>query len=331
MRLPSLSGLSKNRVEQRLLRLLDRLVATWTQPESAILVTGFWRSGTTWLQGLVAEAAKAKPVFEPLHWSIDSYSKAVRSDFSLTSEDDLFVNSFMPYCRAPLQTYPALAAYIHQALIGGITHSWVRRGREGWTDAVRGRTVVKFVRGHLLIPAIHDAFSPSHVHIRRDPRAVVASIQRNDWGWWMRDLSLEDQLLQPEDGRSEYFRKWEEEINTYDRESFTSRAAAYWALTERFIQDRVLPVTGGELVSYEELCSRQEEYVSAQLSLFLDSTPEAPAHGDVEEDSPTTEPDRQNVSMEERLYGWKEELPRSESEHISSIAEKFGVSPAIQS
>jgi hypothetical protein len=147
----------------------------------------------------------------------------------------------------------------------------------------------------------------------------------------MQDLSLEDQLLRPEDGRSEYFLKWAKEIRMYDREGFTSRAAAYWALTERFIQDRVLPVTGVELVTYEELCSRQEEYISAQLSLFLDSTPEVQPHGDVEEDSPTTEPDRQNVSMEDRLYGWKEELPRTESERISSIAERFGVSPVIQS
>jgi len=330
MRLPSLSGLSKNRVEQRMLHALDRLVATWTRPESAIVVTGFWRSGTTWLQGLLAETAKAKPVFEPLHWSIDEYSEAIRSDFPLPSEDDLFMNSFMPYCREPLQAYPALAAYLRQALVGGVTHSWVRRGRKGWADAGCRRTVVKFVRGHLLIPAIHDAFSHSHVHIRRDPRAVVASIQRNNWGWWMEDLSLEDQLLRPDDGRSDYFGYWEEEIATYDRRGFTSRAAAYWALTERFIQDRALPVTEGELVSYENLCSKQEESISDKLSLFLDSTPEAPTHGDVDEDSPTTEPDRRNVSMEERLHGWKKELSRTEAKRISSIAETFGISLATQ-
>jgi hypothetical protein len=282
-------------------------------------------SGTTWLQGLLAEAAKAKPVFEPLHWSIDEYSEAIRSDFPLPSEDDLFVSSFMLYCRDELRNYPALAAYLRKALTGAVTHSWVRRGREGWPDAMRMRTVVKLVRGHLLIPAIYDTFSPFHIHIRRDPRAVVASIKRNDWGWWMQGLSLEDQLLRPEDGRLEYFGNWEEEIAIYDRGGLRP-VPLHTGRLRRGLSRIVLFRSQEESLSHMRICvpGRKNTFPpNYPLSRF--GTRRTNSRGCRQRQSDDgTEP-------EERLHGGKEELPSTEVERISSIAEKFGVSPVFQS
>ncbi len=44
---------------------LDLCAAPFVDPSEAVVVTGFWRSGTTWLQQTLARLHNAKTVFEP--------------------------------------------------------------------------------------------------------------------------------------------------------------------------------------------------------------------------------------------------------------------------
>lgn len=315
----------RKKIKENAIRLVEGAASRLSHPGNSIVITGFWRSGTTWLQSIIAEAMQAKIVFEPLHPRIRVYKKAVCSSVQLPSEENLFLNSFMPFCRDRFVGSPRLKKYIRTALTGGITDPWVRRGRSGWKDFLRRHTVVKLVRGQLLLPTINQTFSPSHIHIQRDPRAVIASIRRGDWGWWMEDLSLKDQLLNPKDHRSKYFNKWRNKICSYDECDFLSRVIVYWALTEKFVEERGLVSTRGTLLSYEELCREKERYLFSNIPLGWGVSSRQIARKYFHKDSPTTEPERKGSSMNRRIYSWKREITSSEEERILSIVEEFDV------
>ena len=104
-----------------------------------------------------------------------------------------------------------------------------------------------------------------------------------------------------------------------------SRLAAYWALTEKFVQHSYADGHSRiAFVSYEELCRRREEVVSEMLQkLGL-----APVGGHesqvLDTDSSTTSDQRRGASVAERLGGWKQMLSTAEISCIASIAEHFG-------
>jgi hypothetical protein len=296
---------------------IDWIASRLIDPQDAIVVTGFWRSGTTWVQQLISEKIRAKPVFEPLHWSVEEYADLVRQTLPIPRSDRAYLKSFMPHVDLDSGKGNALRKYLHRAMTGGLIDDWTRRGRGGIGEAFRTDIVVKFVRGHLLIPSLKNQFSPTLIHIRRDPRAVIASLFRNDWAWWMRELSLTDQLLRPNDGRQEFFLSHADIISGFDEEDFVTRAVAYWALTERFV-DESRSGTGVQVIHYEELCLQGESYLDHSTDTGESSSV------NVRSDSPTTTQSRKGASIEERLYGWKEELASTTIDKINRTLQEVG-------
>ena len=190
-------------------------------------------------------------------------------------------------------------------------------------EAFETDVVTKFVRGHLLIPALRDAYDPVLVHIRRDPRAVMASFHRLGWTWY-KNLSLEDQLLAPNDGRAEYFSKWEEMIRHYEQSKPLVRVAAYWALVERFVSD--LPERARRIViSYEDLCLQPEEILTEKVANEIDGI-HAKHFGAM---SKTTEEGRVEISKWERVLDWKDVLTESIAEEIARVCKEASLEDAL--
>lgn len=300
----------------------DKVFAHSIRPSSSIIVTGFWRSGTTWLQQVISNFLKAKPIFEPFHWSVDSYSDIVRDTFSIPRIEDSYLKLFMPCVQ--ISDYPDFRLYVRSILRGEASGVWMRRGRQ-LRDIIAQRVVVKFVRGQLLVPSLCETFSPTTlVHIRRDPRAIVASILREGWGSWMLQLSLVDQLLRPDDERRHFFIKWEDEIRRYDEDDFVARVTAYWALTERFVQHYM--VERGVHLEYNQLCINRSDYLNGKFDSFIGLS-----EGFNEEhlggNSPTTT--RRNNSTSARLNSWKDELSSKEVRAIESVVLDFDLDHSL--
>jgi len=313
-------------VESRVIGLIDRLYGEKLSVKDSFVITGFWRSGTTWLQCAIAEAVQGRSVFEPFHWKVEEYLDLVNAHLRPPTTVRSYLKAFMPYC-SDFEKDEALCSFIQGVMTGSVRASWLHRGRSIMLFPPPSRAVVKFVRGQLIQPAYRCDKYPALIHMRRDPRAVLASLLRDNWGRWMHNLSLRDQLLRPDDGRAKYFSRWTEDIEKADRDTFPVRAATYWALTERFVSDQGLPESGGVLIRYEEACLERDEYLNQVLSTMLpDDCPIKPKH--LGGDSPTTQNGRSSV-VEDRIYGWKDELTTAQIEDVESVVRRFELDDSL--
>jgi hypothetical protein len=323
--------------------ILDRLVATQLDPNSAVLVTGFWRSGTTWVQQILAGGLNAKSVFEPLHYHLNDYKAALVEECNPPCMSNEYLDMFMPFGRCPLPASSLVRQYLRHALTGGIPSHWVRkvrfrrRGIENrisqsrfrnalyrLKDACQKRVVVKSVRAHLLIPAIQKTFNPRIVHLRRDPRSVIASLHRIGWAEkWEGKLSLVDQFLRPTDSRTSFFKSWEPEIRAYEQKGITHRLAAYWSLCERFVAS--LPDHARRtVVPYKKMYTEGSELIERRLQTL-------PFTGNMSEyvGAPSATSERRKYTQEERLRRWKEMSPEK-IEAVEATCRVFGMESCIE-
>jgi hypothetical protein len=303
---------------------LDRLLAGRIDPSRSLVVSGFWRSGTTWLQETLAGLLDAKTIFEPFHFSVGA-ARPLHEHHGVAERSESYRELFMPFARAGAMPAPLRFAF-EQALRSAVPGSEVRFLRRDLRESLRRRVVVKCVRVPLCLHAAQAAFGMPVVHVRRDPRAVVASARLTDWAWLFDHLSLREQLLEPADGRAAVFEPWREEILSLDRDDVIERLTAYWALTEHALREAygtAPPPAPACFVSYEELCRTPAESLPgllARLGLPVEARDGAPAV-----DSRTTARSRRGASVEERIDGWKTVLTPDEARRIEGVVERLGV------
>jgi hypothetical protein len=306
--------------------LLDRALSSPAAGSARVVLTGFWRSGTTLLLQSLASVIQARTVFEPL----DPRAIAGQREGpyrAVTSRPKPFSHTFMPFSEHPSECPTELLNYLSKALASDLRGYWIRSARRGVGEYFRKSVVVKTVRGQLCLKALSSAFGTPLIHITRDPRGVAASIRRGGWwGGWLDSISLEDLLLRPEDGRRRYFSRWSNEISRFDGGSSLEKAVAYWALTEEYVRhcrtEMKVPV---RLVRYESL---PKEFPGTISSLAV-----SPAIPSLEQPllrtSPTTSARRCGLSLEERAFSWKSELSRDEIRRIEDIARVFGLEETL--
>ena len=193
----------------------DRSLALLGLSRPVLIVSGFWRSGTTWLQESFAESLGAKTVFEPL--SPMEPRRRLMLGGVLASEDVL--QTFVP---GPDQE-PALWRFLAAAAHGRTGSRFSLSCRRHLWESFRTRIVVKDVRLHRNLRAVHDRFDVPVVHIRRHPCAVVASLRAANWHWGFERVSLLDWPLPQADPNF---------LRACDADP-VSRLTAFWALHER--------------------------------------------------------------------------------------------------
>lgn len=262
-----------NRLRTHVPALVDYLLSPFVGKHQSVVVTGFWRSGTTWLQQITAEALKSKRVFEPFYPRICRYHEVANLSQRHLGELE---NAWMPFFgQAGLAQCESCREYVGDCLSGRVTYKhssgidgyWLRSSRYTQWESFRLRTVVKFVRAQLMLPGLVSEFGVPVLHLRRDPRAVLASFKQRGWdGWFCGPQGVEALLLQGADGRKQYFSEWQEEIKETDRRGTPiSQAAAYWALTEAYVDSVVADEENVRIVYYGKLCKHRGSYLKAAL------------------------------------------------------------------
>lgn len=321
---PDLAPLERTRL---LDYAVDRAVALTVRPSDVLLVSGFWRSGTTWMMESLTRILGAKSVFEPLH---PATTRSLYREL-LSDRDDNFRENFHPFAG----DHPfadELTDFLRAALWSRLPQKGIRQIRSGGREALRRRIVAKVVRGHLCLHRIRDTLGTPIIHVRRDVRAVVASVSMTKWAWQFDELSLRAQLLAVEDGRREVFEAWHDEIDRYDKATRPVRIAAYWALLERFVTESL--ATGDNarvrLVRYEDLVREPR----ANVEVILDALGFEPRSEDafdaLEKRSRTTSKSRKReLSTRERIFGWQDKLDPTERRAIEQAVEDLGMAEEL--
>ena len=316
---------------------IDMLVGYALKPSDAVVVSGFWRSGTTWLQQVIARTLNAKVILEPLRYSVDAY-RPVLDALGVADRSPVYLDPLVPYAGSSFERHPKLKQYVRSALVSAIPGLPVRlprftmrkqaavapRGR--WSrsahriaEAFRPRVVVKFTRAHLLLHAIANDFGPRIVHVRRDPRAVVHSFRRIGWTW-PQSFSLVDHLLEPDDGRAAVFREQSDLLRTLDTEPPHVRIAAYWGLLETQAQ-QAIDARGLPCFRYRDLVKDGTDMARRHLAPLIGPDIDA-AFFRQESWSSMSKPGEK--SIEDRLYGWKDRLSSTEIADIESAVHRVG-------
>jgi len=303
---------------------LDLAMAAELNPGNTLVMSGFWRSGTTWIQEALREILAAKTLFEPLSPLVPE-AKVIHAHHHVAGKSFEFLRMFIPYCGSDNLNGQPLHELFYKSLRSELEGAWVRRFRQGLEESRRSRLVVKFVRAQLCLRAAQNTFAMPVLHVYRDPRAVMASIRKTKWHWLFDHLSLREQLLEIPDGRAEYFDQWRDEILRYDQQDPVSRVVAYWAMTEKFLQQSYAGYQGRVVfISYEKLAQGREKVFADVLKQL--HVP--PAHENFrvpEADSTTTSQAQRGASVGERVAGWKKFLSSSEIAATESITQYFGL------
>ncbi len=213
--------------------IVDTSLALAGLAKPVVLVSGFWRSGTTWLQECLTESLGAKSIFEPLSPEHPLRRAALRSLFA---GDEDALQAFIPGLfehEAP--EWVALDRAC-RGLDGG---AFLLSCRRSVAEARRRAIVVKDVRLHSNLETFHRRFAVPVVHIRRHPCAVVASLITADWHWSFSRVRLG--RLDPSIDASFEF----------DTDAL-SRIAAYWAHVERRASLALRGQGWGHVMSYED-------------------------------------------------------------------------------
>ncbi len=300
--------------------LVDRLLRKSVRKK--IIINGFWRSGTTWLQSKICVSVKGKSVFEPFGPYVGNDVIYSKSDLMKSNLSREFQSAFMPFVSVKEKS-SSLNEFIDSSLNANIKSKVIRRLRPSFLSSFRNIVVCKFVRGSLLLPYLIREYSEIPIiHIYRDPRAVIASITRNGWGYWFEDFSLQDHFLNMNDGRSDYFNNFQEFILKYDEQDVQSRICAYWCLTERFIIDNVSDEKNFLRVSYDELITTDFKIVTSFLSNYNFKWYE---NNYGEKSSATTSQYRKSLSSKEKRDSWKKELDPTLKKKIEDIVSAFNL------
>lgn len=282
----------KNRIGAKLGILSDYAVSPISAP--VLLVSGFWRSGTTWVMESFSELLRAKSIFEPFHPYVKEYR-------------DLFPEAHPGLMPSHSRRTEDFFRRSGRGLIGS---TWVRTSRRSLWESFRIRTVVKLVNGQFCLRELSDAFALPVVHVVRSPYAVLASILRGSWGRWLHDVDL-GRILPNTIAKAHWGI-----VQEHKSDPWWVNVALLWCISESAVME-----SGILRISYEDLCIENERAADTLRGLGL--KPGRRAVGNT--NSAMTQRARKDIPTTQRLDSWKSELSREQVEIIGRLVDRFNI------
>ena len=262
-------------------------------------MAGSARSGTTWVGDLLAEAARARVVFEPFnHERVPAFGS---------------IDPF-PY-RRPGDDDPALAAFCSDVLAGKVRGPWVDRKVN---RLVSQRRVVKAVRANLALTWLADRFPEVPiVLVVRHPCAVVAS--RMALGW-SPDPDIEALLAQPR-LVADHLKPFADVIASATSEE--ARNAVVWCV-HHLVPLRQYEPGRYHALFYESLCTEPASELPRLLAA-VGGDLRTPAASRVERPSTTSRSDSAIVTGDDRISSWRRSLDAAQIARVLEVVRGFGL------
>ncbi len=288
---------------------IDEAMGRLRLAEPKLLVSGFWRSGTTWLQESLACAIGGKTVFEPLA-PMEPRRRAALTHLPPDDPEDL--------CQATIPGPQAQAsgfwADLDRACTGRSASPYGLSCRRSVGESFRRAIVVKDVRLQANLAAFHHRYRAPVVHMRRHPYGVVASLAAADWHWSFARAPLA--LLLPR--LSTALSDAERTVALRFDVDTLSRTAAMWAITERLAMAALRGQPWGVALRYERFVAQPDAMLSRVLER-LDLKRRRPV--DFSAPSVSVDPEAFAAYRSPPLERWNELLSRAEIDRVEAVVD----------
>ena len=289
--------------------LLD--VATGRFLRDTLIVSGFWRSGTTWLMTRSANLLKAKSFFEPF-----SPESGYVGHFPPCETRNANAQMFMPL---NLDTLGPNGNLILKRLATGYSRGGMPYFlRESLSRSASLTTVPKFTQISFILPEVAELLDASVLHVRRDPAAVYASLMNVRWAWTPADICLAKMFEGLDLSNDQEAAQTFETLKRYD-DTPLRRIVALWALSERKAYQAGANSPKIEIVQYEDLITDQDLLLTVLSELGFKIQGE-----DIfEQPSGVTELNRLDISISDRQHGLSDKLSHAERDEIQTIVSEL--------
>jgi hypothetical protein len=172
-----------------------------------ILVTGPWRSGTTWVGRMTAQAPGIKYIHEPFS-KFNQHGYGIKLDEQFVYITDEEKELFYPSIKRVLEFLPRFGRininYLqlealekkkaHQWLLYWLLHSLFKVNQT--IQTVRGvRPLVKDPNALMSAPWLNKTFDMNTIVMVRHPAAFVSSMKRLNWGFDFNYFSHQKKLM----------------------------------------------------------------------------------------------------------------------------------------
>lgn len=288
---------------------LDHLLSLGLHPSNTVVLSGFFRSGTTFLMETLAESFGYRTCFEPLSPAVDK-SGRTRAGLGLQERLPILQPEGSP--SSPLDKF-----FLH-VLTGKVTSKWTRMGRRFRTWWQRP-LLVKSVRMNGVLGHLKGSYGCPTILLLRHPYAVAYSLSR---------LQGMKRMLSEAEPKSflQGFRDLDE-VSRQVLKRFPNpgweRIAFYHALSS------YLPMQAGRLypesaptavVYYESLAMNPHLTINRLAGQLGHREPHS-----VLSESSWSDWNSQGASAFHRCYAWESELPQEVRQIFEAVYRSFPV------
>jgi len=273
-----------------------------------IVLAASGRSGTTWVQNILAAPLNYRLLFEPLHRRVSGNDEF---DRLYLGRDD---------------HHEGLHKYLTDALNGRIKDRWLLQGgQEELRYFHRNRwwarnTVLKMIRAHFLLEWFEKNFPCRIVYLVRHPCAAIAS--RIKAGWGSKAQKRIDYIMSQDELVRKYFEPYRDIIETRNS-TLAQRNALLWCLENKVLltlfpdKDWV-----GGIYEYLYLKPREElDRIYSSLDIKRPSCTERK----IDKIAYTSRQDSAVRMGEDNLKRWDKELSDDEIAQILEIVQAFDI------
>ncbi|MBZ0205145.1 MAG: sulfotransferase [Flavobacteriales bacterium] len=276
-----------------------------TDPSRAILLFASPRGGSTWMEEMLATIPRTATIWEPLDLDRGTgfrelgfgWRQHIPEETRWPEAEELFTCLFSGKLLSPYLAQATTPAELRAA----------------------DRLIVKFVRGHLLLPWLVKRFSmPKPVLLVRHPCAVVASMMKH--GAWD-----EHPIPPPLPAAHRY----DELVMHYHNIAGTIRTkeeylAHIWCSTHAYLLKHPLNDKAWTTITYEELLLDTEGTLKKVFAPWGMPVPQAALELS-KHPSRTTRPGSPTAQPLDQLTHWRSLLDQGQQDRILGMVERFDV------